>query len=142
MVQRRTLLKVGGVLGVSATVAAGAQLLPIRPHLYDVRLASHRAETVSVEVQMDADDTTVLDTGIDVPPDTLLRLPCEWPRAAWTYEIAVRVADRDEWRRATWSGGRRLCMKIDINETGKSYGPVTFREAGSCPTTLDEHSCE
>jgi hypothetical protein len=28
-----------------------------------------------------------------------------------------------------------------INEAGKSFGPVSFYES-SCPTTLDEHSCE
>jgi hypothetical protein len=96
---------------------------------------------VNIDVRLDADDTTVLESTISVPSDELLHLPCEWPRAAWSYEMAVRVADQDEWQTGTWSNGGKLCKKIVINEAGKSFGPVSFYES-SCPTALDEHSCE
>jgi hypothetical protein len=141
MITRRTLLKTGGVVGVPAAVGVGVLVFPIRPHLYDVRLDNRRTETVNIDVRLDADDTTVLESTMDVPSDELLHLPCEWPRAAWSYEMAVRVADQDEWQTGTWSNGGKLCKKIVINEAGKSFGPVSFYES-SCPTTLDEHSCE
>jgi hypothetical protein len=141
MVTRRALLKTGGVVGVPAAVLGGIQIFPIRPRLYDVRLDNRRAETVSVDVRLAADDTTVLESTIDVPPDELLHLPCTWPRAAWSYEMAVRVADEAEWQTITWSNTGKLCKKIVINEAGRSFGPVSFHES-SCPTALDDHSCE
>jgi len=141
MLNRRTLLKAGGVVGVPAVIGVGAQVFPIRPHLYDVQITNRRAETVGINVRLDADDTTVLDSVIDVPPDELLHLTCEWPRAAWTYDMAVRLAEQDEWQTITWNTAGKLCKKIVINETGKSLDPVSFYESGSCPTTLDEHSC-
>jgi hypothetical protein len=85
MVTRRTLLKIGGVVGVPAAVGAGVWVFPIRPHLYGVRLDNRRDETVNIDVRLDADDTTVLESTVDVPSDELLHLPCEWPRVAWTY---------------------------------------------------------
>jgi hypothetical protein len=141
MVTRRTLFKTAGILGVPVAVGVGVQSLPIRPHLYDVRFDNRRAETVDIDVRLDADDTTVFESTIDVPPDELLHLPCAWPRAAWTYEMAVRVADRDDWQTITWSNAGKLCKKIVITDAGKSFGPVSFYDS-SCPTTLDEHSCE
>jgi len=77
---------------------------------------------------------------IDVPPDELLHLPCEWPRAAWTYVMAARPTDQDDWQTITWSDAERLCKKIVITEKRTSVGPVSFYESGSCPTTLDDHS--
>lgn len=141
MVTRRTLLKAGGVVGVPAAVGVGAQVFPIHPHWYDVRLDNRRADTVNIDVRLDADDTTVLESTIDVPSDELLHLSCAWPRAAWSYEMAVRVADWDEWQTITWNNAGKLCKKTVINEAGKSFGPVSFYES-SCPTALDEHSCE
>lgn len=141
MVARRTLLKAGGVVGVPAAIGVGVQIFPIRPHLYDVRLDNRRAETVNIDVRLVVDDTTVLESTIDVPPDELLHLPCEWPRVAWTYEMAVRIADQDEWQTITWTNTGKLCKKIVINEAGKSSGTVSFYES-SCPTALNEHSCE
>jgi hypothetical protein len=141
MVARRTLLKTGGVVGVAAAVGVAVEAFPVRPHLYDVRLTNRRDDTVSIGVRLAADDTTVIESTIDVPPDELLHLPCEWPRAAWTYEMAIRPADRDEWQTITWTGAGTLCKKIVINEAGTSSGPVSFYDS-SCPTTLGEHSCE
>jgi hypothetical protein len=140
MVSRRTLLEAGAVVGIPAAIGVGVEVSPIRPHLYDVRLDNRRSETVNIAVRLDTDDTTVLESTIDVPPDELLHLPCEWPRAAWTYGVAVRVADRDEWQTATWTDAGKLCKKIVINEAGEPFGPVSFY-ASSCPTTLGEHSC-
>jgi hypothetical protein len=141
MVTGRTLLKTGGGVGVGAAVGAGVEVSPIRPHLSDVRFSNRRAETVNTDVRLDADDTTVLDSTIDVPPDELLHLPCEWPRAAGTYEMAIRPADTDEWQTVRWTKAGTLCKKIVINEAGNSYGPVSFYES-SCPTALGEHSRE
>lgn len=95
---------------------------------------------MSIDVRLDADDTTVLNSTIDVTPDELLHLPCEWPRAAWSYEIAVRLTDQDDWQTITWNTAGKLCKKIVINEAGESLGPISFYDS-SCPTTLDEHSC-
>lgn len=141
MVTRRTLLEAGGVMGVAAAVGVGVEVSPIRPRLYDVRLSNRRAETVSIDVRLDADDTTVLESTIDVPPDELLHLPCEWPHAAWTYEMAVRPVDTDGRQTITWTNAGKLCKKVVINEAGNSFGSVSFSES-SCPTALDEHSCE
>jgi hypothetical protein len=118
----------------------GVQVFPIRPHLYDVRFDNRRTEAADIDVRLDADDRSVLESRVDVPSDKLLHLPCEWPRAAWTYEMAVRVAEQDEWRTVTRTNTGRLCKKIVINEAGTSSDPVSFHES-SCPTALGERSC-
>ncbi len=62
MVTRRTLLEVDGVVGVPAAVGAGVWVFPVRPHLYDLRLDNRRNETVNIDMRLDADDTTVLES--------------------------------------------------------------------------------
>jgi len=140
MVDRRTLLKAGGLVGVPAALGWGAKVYPFRPHLYEVRIANRRDEPVNVDVRLDADGETVLESTVDFsdePPGVHL-LPCEWPRAAWSYEMAVRPTDRDEWQTITWNDPRRLCKKIYINEVDESVAPVWFYESSNCPS---EHSC-
>lgn len=121
-------------------VGAGVQVYPFRPHLYDVRMDNRRDESVSVKVQLDASGSTVFQSTIDVPPGEILHLPCEWPREAWNYQMAVRPVGQEEWETITWDSAERLCKKIVINEVGNSFGPISFFEAGRCPTNLGEHS--
>lgn len=142
MVTRRTLLKAGGVISIPVAVGVGVDRFPFRPNLYDVRMDNRRDESVNVNIRLDADGSTVYQSKVDVPPDEILHHPCEWPRAAWSYEMAVRPSDQENWNTITWNSAERLCKKIVINEVQNDFGPISFYDAGRCPTTLGEHSCE
>lgn len=141
MVTRRTLLKAGGVVGVPLAIGVGMQVFPIRPQLYDVRIDNRRSEATSVALRLAANGETAVRSTVKVPTDDLLHLSCEWPRAAWSYEMAVQPAAHDEWQTITWDSAEKLCKKIVINEENSSIGPVSFFDSSPCPTTLDEHSC-
>jgi hypothetical protein len=142
MVERRTLLKAGGVVGVPVALGVGVQVFPIRPHLYDVQFDNRRSDVVRLDVQLDADGETAVQSTVEVPPDDLFHLSCEWPRVAWSYEMAVRLTDRTDWQTISWSKGGKLCKKIVINKEDASLEPVSFYESNSCPRTVGSHSCE
>jgi len=141
MVSRRRLLKIGGVVGLPVAFGVGVRLYPFRPTLYDVRVDSRREEPVELALRLDADGSTVYESTIMVPPDDILHLPCEWPRALWSYEMRARPAEEEEWQSITWNNRQRLCKKIVINESGHPEGPISYFESGRCPTTLGGHSC-
>ena len=140
MVQRRALLKIGGILGVSAAVGAGATSLPIRRRLHDVLLVNRRDERVRVDVRVAASNERVVESTVDLGVEGVKHLSCEWPRTAWNYELAVRPADSDQWQSVTVSDGGRICEKIPIEAADES-DPVTFYRSAECPTRGRTHSC-
>jgi|APHM01.1.fsa_nt_gi hypothetical protein len=142
MVERRALLKAGGVVGVPVAVGVGVEVFPIRPRLYDVQVDNRRSDVVSLDMRLDADGDTAFQSTIAVPADELLHLSCEWPRVAWSYKMTVRLTDRNDWQTIQWRKGGKLCKQIVINKEDTSLKPVSFYESGSCPKTLDDHSCE
>jgi hypothetical protein len=115
--------------------------LPIRAHLRDIRLVNYRSEPVSAELRLDADGETAFRSTADLRPNELIHLSCEWPETAWSYTMAVRIENRDEWEAITWDGDGDLCKKIAIVAEDRSYGPVSFFESPGCPSSI-ERSCE
>ncbi len=140
MPSRRALLKATGAVGGIAGVF-GLTQLPIRSHLYDFWLVNRRNEPTSVDVRLHADGKEVLHSTVDLPTGGSTHLSCQWPRTAWSYRVAVRLAGSEKWRTDTWDEDGRICRKIEVNRKAMtdSLGPFTFRESG-CPTTVG-NSC-
>jgi hypothetical protein len=144
MPRRRNLLRLAGAVGVGGTIGVVSQAFPIRTRLHDVRLKNDRTVPTSVTVRLDADGKQVLDSTFDLDPLSRIHLPCEWPRAAWSYRVAVRPEGHDEWESITWNEDGRVCKKISINDAAatRRFGPVTFRYTPDCPYPRGENSCE
>lgn len=139
MLKRRTLLKAGGAVGTVGAVGLGAA--HFRTRLYDVRLDNERSERVSVEIRLDADGERAVDATFDLRPHEQIHLPCEWPRAAWSYRMAARPEGASEWRTITWDDGGKHCKKVQINAEDERFGPVSFYYSADCPWRFEENSC-
>ena len=138
---RRSLLKVAGGVAALGGVTLGSVALPIRAHLRDIRLVNYRSEPVSIELRLDADGETAFRSTADLGSKELIHLSCEWPETAWSYRMAVRIENHDEWETITWDADGDLCKKIAIVADDRSYGPVSFFESPGCPSSI-ERSCE
>lgn len=127
----------GGILAGGGLV--GTYLLPIRTHLRDIRLVNNMRERIRVYLRLAADGNTVQETSVELAPSEQTHLSCDWPQAAWSYEMAVKPSHISEWNTITWNGDGDRCKKIAIRETDDPGGPVSFFESPGCNSI--ETSC-
>jgi len=103
-------------------------------------LVNRREEPILVDVRVAAGDNPVLESSVVLAADAARHLSCEWPRKAWSYEVAVRPADSDQWHSVSVSEGGQICEKVAI-EAAEQSDAVTFYRSAECPNRFRDHSC-
>jgi hypothetical protein len=138
-IERRELLKAGGVLG--AVAALGGAALGGPTLLTDLRVMNRRDEPTAVDLRLTANGLDALERTLEMPPNDTVHLPCDWPRPALFYELSVRPEGHDTRETIRYDEFGEICKKVAIEDRDVPQAPVTFYSSYPCPTNLSRSSC-